>query len=74
MLAQIIGLKGLESTRKEIQDTFIEFAIDKGIVDMSTRQYEIFKVPYLKEKFQTDYVGPQEIFAYLKKLLVQINN
>lgn len=70
-LATLIGIDGMRSTRSGIQKKFIQFAIQRGLVNATTHNYEIFKEPDLYKRMQVKTVVAKDIFKQLKRVFLQ---
>jgi hypothetical protein len=69
--AAFIGLKSHERVgRKQIQNTFITYAIEHGLIDNVKRTYDFTNCPLLSAKLFTSSIQPRELFSYLKKYVI----
>jgi hypothetical protein len=69
--AAFIGLKTHERVgRKQIQNTFITYAIEHGLIDNVKRTYDFTNCPLLSSKLFTSSIQPRELFSYLKKYVI----
>ena len=69
--ASFIGLKSSERVgRKLIQNTFITYAIEHGLIDNVKRTYDFANCPLLSSKLFTSSIQPRELFSYLKKYVI----
>jgi hypothetical protein len=66
-MVDLISLKSQICTRKEIQNGFIQYAIQNQLVDITTRCYNIFKNPTLFSKIRKEQIAPNELFHHLRE-------
>jgi hypothetical protein len=72
--AAIIGLKNHESiSRKDFQNAFIGFAINKGIIDMETRCYNVAKIEFIAKRLNCTAIQPRELFKYLQPVMTPLS-
>ena len=59
-------------TRKEVQNAFINYAINHDFVDLKAHHYLVYKNGRLKAMLGADTIHPKNLFKYLRKMLVPI--
>lgn len=69
--AEVLGLSE-PVTRKEVQNAFINYAINHDFVDLKQHHYLVYKNARLKAMLGADTIHPKNLFKYLRKMLVPI--
>lgn len=59
-------------TRKEVQVSFIHYAINHDFCDLKAHHYLVYRHPKLKAMLGVDSLHPKNLFKYLRKMLVPI--